>query len=293
MKPIRFIIPKTGANSFRVQADEQAYFYDSVHFHPEHQITNIISGEGTCLIGNHVERFRPGNVFLIGKNVPHVFKSDNAYYDPSNKLESKYISLFFKDETFGRQFFEIPELAHINRLLDMALMGVKITGTDREKVSTMINDTERQNGFERFQNLLSILNLFATSNTLQTLSSMRYDSPSKDSDNERINVVFHFISTNFKSEITLEEISEIASMTPNAFCRYFKQRTGKTFSNFLNEVRIEYAGKLIAGSNETFGNIAGESGYNNISYFNRKFKQITGLSPLMYRKKYSTISETI
>lgn len=291
MKPVRFIIPKTGTNSFRVQIDEQAHFYDSVHFHPEHQITHILKGEGTCLIGNHVERFKPGDVFMVGKNVPHVFKSDQTYYHPGNKLESKYISLFFKDETFGRQFFEIPELAHIKRLLDMASMGVKITDDDRDKVSQMINKTEHQEGFERFQSLLSILDKLATASTLQALSSMRYDAPSKDLDNERINVVFNYMSNNFKLEITLEEISSIANMTPNAFCRYFKQRTGKTFSNFLNEVRIEYAGKLIAGSNEPFGNISIESGYNSISYFNRKFKQITGLSPLMYRKRYSTILE--
>ena len=290
MKAVRFVIPKTGGNSFRVQIDHQPYFYDTIHYHPEHQITCIVHGEGTCFIGNHVERFKPGDTFIIGKNVPHVFKSDNSYYVSGTQLFSKSISLFFKDETFGRQFFEIPELAHIKRLLDLASMGVKIAGEDQEKAGTLINSTKEQDGFSRFQSLLLILNTFANSSTLKTLSTMRYYSPSKEADHERINVVFHHMSNNFKSEISLEAISSIANMTPNAFCRYFKQRTGKTFSNFLNEMRIEYAGKMIAGSNETFGNIAIESGFNSISYFNRKFKQITGLSPLLYRKKYTTIS---
>ena len=290
MKAIRFVIPKTNSNSFRVQLDEQAYFYDTIHYHPEHQLTTIFKGEGTCFIGNHVERFNPGDVYMIGKNVPHVFRSDPAYYHPNTNLKSKSISLFFKDETFGRQLFEIPELAHIKRLLNVASMGVKIGETDQQKIAQLIDAVKDQDGFKRFQSLLSVLDIFAGSETLKTLSSVRFDTPSRESDHERINVVFNYLSTNFKSEITLEQISSVANMTPNAFCRYFKQRTGKTFSNFLNEIRIEYAGKLIASSNEALGNIAIESGFTNSSYFNRKFKQLTGLSPLMFRKKYTALT---
>ncbi len=286
MKAIRFVIPKTSGNSFRVQVDRQPYFYDSIHYHPEHQVTLLLKGEGTCFIGNHVERFEPGNVYLIGKNVPHVFRSDGSYYDPASQQESHSISIFFKDETFGSAFFEIPEMAHIKRLLELASMGLKISGEDRQQVADGVLASREQESFQRFQNLLSILDLFANSTSLSTLSSVRYTHPSKESDHERINVVFQFLSSHFKSEISLAQISSIASMTPNAFCRYFKQRTGKSFSSFLIDMRVEYAGKLIAGSHDSFGNIAIASGFNSISYFNRQFKRVTGITPLMYRKKY-------
>ncbi|MFB6340098.1 AraC family transcriptional regulator [Saccharicrinis sp. FJH62] len=286
MKAVRFIIPKTSTNSFRVQLDKQPYFYDTIHYHPEHQITYIVKGEGTCFIGNHVERFTAGDVYFIGKNVPHVFKSDKAYYEGTNGKTSFGISIFLKDETFGQQFFEIPEMAHIKRLLDIASMGVKLSGDDKEKVAQLIFTTKDMNGFQRFQALMEILDLFAQSDHLEILSSVRFDVPSRDSDHERINVVFNYLSGNFTQEISLDKISSIANMTPNAFCRYFKNRTGKTFSNFLNEIRVEYAGRMISGSHDSFGNIALESGFNNISYFNRKFKQITGLTPLIYRRKF-------
>jgi len=286
MRAVRFVIPKTSGNSFRVQVDELPYFYDSVHYHPEHQVTLIERGNGTCFIGNHVSRFRSGDLYLIGKNVPHVFRSDELYYRPENQLKSSSISIYFKDETFGPQFFEIPEMAHIKRLLDLASMGTKITGNDGRKAAKTIRMIRDTDSFNRFRNLLSLLNLFAGSRHISTLSPVRCDTPSGDPEHERINMIFSFLSANFRSDVSLMQISSVAHLTPNAFCRYFRQRTGKTFSSFLNEIRVEYAGRLIAGSHEVFGGIAAQSGFNSISYFNRQFKRITGLTPLAYRKKY-------
>jgi YesN/AraC family two-component response regulator len=289
MKAVRFVIPKTTGNSFRVQTDEQPYFYDVIHFHPEHQLTLIISGEGTCFIGNHVERFKVGDLFLVGKNVPHVFKSDKAYYAEESTLRSKYMSIFFKNETFGVDFFAIPEMALVKILLETASMGIKVTGVDGLAIGNKVEAIEQIEGFERFQQLLAILHQIASSSSKRVLSTMRYDTPSKDSDNERINKVFAYLSNHFQQDISLDQIANRANMTPNAFCRFFKQRTGKTFSTFLNEVRVEHASKQIATTGENFGTIALSSGFNNISYFNRKFKEVTGLAPLAYRKKHSTL----
>jgi AraC-like DNA-binding protein len=285
MKAVRFVIPKTVENSFLVQTEHAPHFYDTIHYHPEHQITVILQGEGTRFTGNNIERFQPGDVYFIGRNVPHVFKCDARYYDDS-QLEVHSISVFFKNETFGPQFFEIPEMAHIKRILDLASLGIKIEGEDREQVQKILQTIDSQEGFQRFQSLLSILDLFSKSDSLKTLSSVPYTSPSKDSENERINVVFKFLSDNFRNEIPLDKIASVANMTPNAFCRYFKQRTGKAFTVFLNEMRIEMAAKLIAGSPDSFGNIAQECGFNSISYFNRQFKRIMQTSPMGYRKRY-------
>lgn len=290
MKAVRFVIPKTSGNSFRVQVDCQPFFYDTIHYHPEHQLTLIVQGEGTSFIGNKVERYAPGDVFIVGKNVPHVFKSDQVYYRGGD-MTSHGISVFLKDETFGREFFEIPEMGHIKRLLELALMGIKVSGHDRQASAKMIKRINTLEGFERFQLLLSLLNLLATSEHLYPLSSVKYHSPSSETDNERINEVFNHISNHFREEITLDEIAAVANMTVNSFCRYFKQRTRKTYSSFLNDIRIEYACKLIASGNDAFNTIALESGYNNVSYFNRKFKQIMGVTPLEYRRRYRMVGQ--
>ena len=165
-------------------------------------------------------------------------------------------------------------------------VGAGIEGDDRDRIQQILQSIDLQQGFQRFQSLLSVLDLSSRSGSLKILSSVPYTSPSKDVENERINVVFQFLSNNFRQEITLEKITSVANMTPNSFCRYFKQRTGKTFTEFLNEMRIEYAAKLIAGREDSFGNIALECGFNSISYFNRQFKRIMKTSPMMYRNMY-------
>lgn len=286
MKAVRFVIPKTGGTSFRFQIDRGPHFYDTIHYHPEHQITFFLKGEGTSFIGNHVERFGPGDVYLIGKNVPHVSRCDSRYYQENPDLEAWSLSLFFKDETFGAPFFEIPEMAHIKRLLGQASMGIKAGGPDRDEIGQLISASEQAGGFERFQHLMTILDRLANSAATKTLSTVRYTAPSKDADNERINQVFGFLSGRFQTPVSLTEVAAVAAMTPNAFCRWFRHRTGKAYSVFLNDMRVEHAGKLIAGGTDPFGVIAAESGFNSLSYFNRQFKRVTGLSPLQYRKKF-------
>jgi len=290
MKAVRFVIPKTSGNSFRLQIDQGAHFYDTIHYHPEHQLTFFIKGEGTSFIGNHVERFKPGDVYFIGKNVPHVSKCDEAYYKDNPELEALSISLFFNDETFGSQFFEIPEMAHIKRLLELASMGMKITGPEKEIIAELIDECRQHDGFKRFQNLLSILDIMAKSENLRTLSSVQYLSPSKESENERINIVFSYLSDNFKTEISLNKIAEVASMTPNSFCRYFKKRTKKSFHTVLNEVRIGHACKLLNEGKMNISGVGIASGFNNTSNFNEQFKKIKGITPSQYIKSHQTLT---
>ena len=286
MKAIRFVIPKTGKSSFRIQRDQSAYFYDSIHYHPEHQLTCLLKGEGTCFIGNYVGRFEPGHVYLIGRNVPHVFKCDRSYYQPDAGLESESISLYLKNETLGPQFFDIPEMVHVKRLMEKGLQGIRFYGSECRRITEMVQAIRQQEGFQRILTILSLLDRMADAEAIQLLSSIQYNRPSSESEHERINIIFDYLSRNFRNEISLATISSVAHMTPSSFCRYFKQRTGKVYSLFVNEMRVEYAGRRIATGAENLGLIAAESGFNSISYFNRQFKRITRLTPMDYRKKY-------
>ncbi len=287
MKAVRFIIPKTSEATFRLQEDHSAYFYDSIHYHPEYQLTLVLKGEGTCFIGNSVERYKPGDVFLIGKNVPHVFRSDQEYYNEGAKLESHCVSIFLNDETLGKQFLDLPELVSIHRLLESSQYGIYFPQKENEKISNQILHAFEIKDFERFLHIINLFHYLSCIENIQLLSTTPFFQPSKETDHERINVIFQHLSLNFANEITLEEVAQMANMTTNSFCRYFKKRTGKSFSHFLNNLRIEYACHMIANSNEAFGSIAMDCGYNSLSYFNRQFKNIKKLTPNQYRIKYA------
>ncbi len=286
MKAVRFVIPKTSGTSFRVQDDRSAYFYDSIHYHPECQLTYIQKGEGTCFIGNAVERFKAGDVFLIGQNVPHVFRSDAKYYQEDNKLESYSTSIYLNEDTFGRQLFDLPELYAVKKLLESAAQGITFSLSDAQFVGQMILKAKELTEFSRFHYILGLFNTMAEIHDVQVLSTVPFKQPSSENDNERINLVFKYLTTHYDREISLQEIANVASMTTNSFCRYFKKRTGKSFSNFLNGLRIEYACHQIANSKDGFANISMDCGFNSLSYFNRQFKTITGLTPNAYRAKY-------
>ncbi len=288
MKPVRFVIPKTSGVTFRVQYDKDPYFYDTIHYHPEYQVTLIVKGEGTRFIGNSVERFKPGDVFLIGKNVPHVFRSDPAYYEPDSTLETYGLSFFVNPEILGPQFLELPEMAPVKRMLDLGAYGLTFKNQDATIIKDEMLIIPGLKDFDRFQHIINLLHMMANAHEMFQLSSVPFKEPSSDAEHERINVVFQYLSMHFTTEVSLEKISEVASMTPNSFCRYFKKRTGKAFSHFLNEMRIEYACHLIAGNNQPFGEIAMDCGYNSLSYFNRQFKNVMHQTPGEYREKYGS-----
>ena len=287
MKAVRFIIPKTSEATFRLQEDKAPFFYDSIHYHPEYQLTLILKGEGTRFIGNSVERYKPGDLFFIGKNVPHVFRSDQEYYKNTSSLESHSVSIFINDEILGEQFLNLPELTSITRLLELSLFGVSYKQEEKKKTKALILASFKLKSFERFLHILDLLQRLSKIEDFQLLSPTPFIHPSKESDNERINTIFQYLSSHFTSDITLQDIASIANMTTNSFCRYFKKRTGKPFSHFLNTMRIEYACHLMVSTNDGIGSISMDCGYNNISYFNRQFKKFKKLRPNEYRQKYS------
>ncbi|QCR22297.1 AraC family transcriptional regulator [Pontibacter sp. SGAir0037] len=284
MKPIYFQIPKSTGETVRVQYDKQEHFYDNLHFHPEVQIMLITEGSGTRFIGDSIGSFGKGDILLLGPNLPHVFRNDKKYYEHDPLLKASNISVFFQIESFGEAFLSLPEVYPIQRLLLNSKRGIVIKGHTKEKVSRLVHQMVELDGFELFISLFSILNLLALSREVELLSSVGFDGPQKDADSKKINDVFTYIMNNFSEEIKLQKAADIANMSVNAFCRYFKQHTRKTFSEFLNEIRIGHACRLLIEDRWNVRETAFECGYDNISYFNRQFKDITGFTPSEYIK---------
>lgn len=286
MKALLFRNPKTEKESFHVQVDKLPHFYDTLHFHPEVQITLVLEGEGTLFIGDCIESFGPGDVIAMGANLPHVLRCDKSYYETDSQMQVHGISIYFNQEAFGERFFELPETRHIYEWLSKTSRGLRLQGKYSADLVPLIERMPDSHGFDRFNALMELLNQMAVHTNYEYLSSVGFSSPQKDIDSRKINDVFDYVMQNFADEIRLEAVADVANMSPTAFCRYFKQRTSKTFSRFLNEVRIGNACKLLLEGDNTITEVSYSCGYNNISNFNRQFKTVTKFTPSAYVRKF-------
>jgi len=287
-KSIYFKIPKSGREGFLIQLDDLPYFYDRLHYHPELQLKYIVKGTGDLFVSDTIRSFEPGNLFLVGSNQSHVFKSDAKYFEGNEKLISRSVSVFFQESSLGEGFFNIEEMSAIRRLIERAGRGILFGSKISYKTGPRITNLLNVSGFDRFLEILSILNDLAQSDDFEYLATMKSSEPLSDKENEKVNDVINFIFSHYKEDLKLEDVARIANYSQAAFCMFFKQRTRKTFTEFLNEVRVSKACKMLKDSDLNISEICYESGFNNVSNFNRQFKKLTKYSPSDYRKKYNT-----
>jgi len=280
MKVLPFKIPKPENMTLYIQEDEGKTFYGKLHQHKEIQISVILKGEGTYVIGDCVGAFKQNDLFVIGENLPHVFKSDILHGN-----EAAMVSLFFTKQSYGEGFFDLPEFENFQQFFSDTALGFEVLSNKLE-LSSLLASIKDLSKFEQFKSLLEILRL-VSSGKKRTLSSLINLKKYNGDEGKRMSDIFQFTMNNFSNEIGLNDVANIANMTPNAFCRYFKQRTNKTFINFLIDIRIGNACKLLVKKNDlSITEISYKSGFNNLANFNRKFKAIKNLTPSEYRKKH-------
>lgn len=287
MKPLLFRIPTVDDRSMRVQEDNDVRFYDRLHFHPEIQLTLIKRGEGTLVAGNRIDRFGPYDLLLLGDNLAHVLRNHQDYYQPDTPLRSVAYSIFFRKEALANTLFSLPELSHITNLLQEARHGIRLRLEGPGELSERMESLPHVRPFEQLMVLLDTLDILANSPAREVLSTVAYERPRRPDDHHRLDQVFSFILEHYASPITLDDIADVANLTPGAFCRFFKIHTRKTFSHLLNEVRIEQACRLLQQSGHSISQIAFACGYTNLSNFNRQFKTIVGMAPGEYVKSFA------
>ena len=279
MKVLPFKIPKPENTSLYIQEDKGAAFYGKLHQHEEIQISLVLKGTGTFIIGDCVGDFSPNCVFVIGENLPHVFKSDEL------EEEVHMITVFFTKRSFGLQFFEMSLFQNVQKLFNDALLGIRVQ-SDISLLKSKIVELQVKDKLAQFIQFLELLHLL-TSCEYKTLSSLINRKKYAGLEGKRMRDIFQHSMNNFHKTIELKEIADIANMTPNAFCRYFKQRTNKTYVNFLIDIRIGNACKLLRADEEaSITEICYKSGFNNLANFNRKFKVLKGMTPSEFRKSH-------
>jgi AraC-like DNA-binding protein len=273
-------------SSFIVKELCDPYFDPNWHFHPEYQLFCVLEGSGTRFVGDQIRPFHPGDMVFIGPNVPHLWRSD--YYFRSNSDQQAHgIVIYFQEDFLGKDFFEKPEMVELKHLFEKAGRGMEITGDTREQISGKMRTLVGQSGFPGVLGLLDILYRLATTNEYELITSLGFVNACKPLETERMRKVHEYVMQNFHQEISLEKVAGLTNMSAPAFCRYFKARANKTFSEFVSEIRIGHACRLLIEANMSVTQIAYECGFKTISNFNRQFKEIVRENPLKYQQRYT------
>ncbi|MCW3116287.1 MAG: AraC family transcriptional regulator [Chitinophagaceae bacterium] len=286
MKAVLRQITSTPDHSFLIRKDARENMVNNWHYHPEIELLFIKKSSGTWLIGDHIGHFQSGDVVLIGPDLPHCFRHEKKYTAKKSKIAGETICIKFLPEIFGSPFLNMPEAKGIKELLSKSSCGLRLTGKTKMLISKTIDKIADASPGRKLVDLLSILEEMAENKEYTVLSSKGFMQSPGDMDKERIKTIFEYTFNHYHSKITIDHLASRLNMTRESFCRYFKSKTRKTYIQFLMEVRIGYACRLLVEDEKNVAGISYECGYNNISHFNHQFKFITGKKPLEYKKDY-------
>lgn len=256
----------------------QAFF----HEHPELQLTFILEGFGKRIIGNDVAPFEPMDMVFIGSHVPHIWLSDPIFYENRSGLLSKVITVYIDPKIFQQMFDSVKEMGGIREMIRQASMGIQIFGETRNIIAEMLISLCSKSGFEKLDGLLQIMNLISVSSEKALIIKKDIRKP-VGNHSDRLITVINFMKENLQEQITLQQIAGLACMTVPSFCRYFKNRTQKTFSEYLVELRIEHSSKLLMELDKPISDIAHSCGFISHSHFCKVFRAHMGQSPNQYK----------
>jgi AraC-like DNA-binding protein len=285
MKPALEHLPKEKDHSFVVKYFNYHFFPTPWHYHPEYELVLVTESTGKRFIGDHISAFSPGNLAFLGPNIPHTYQNDDKYYKEGTALRAKSIVIHFTEAALGNDFLKLPEAQVLNQLFARSLHGLDISGETNEKVSKKMFDIVSFTGLQRWICLVDILLDLAGSESVSTITSIPHTGYN-EKESKRLCQVFDWITSNFEKNIRLSEAARIAQMNEYAFSRYFSLRTRKTFSGFIQELRLQKAAKLLIENNMTITEVCYECGYNNVSNFNRQFLNHYQMNPMRYRKTF-------
>jgi len=286
MKPLLEKINKTPSHSFSLKEDVIPFVAIPWHYHPEFELTYFSEGFGKRMVGDHVANFSQGDLVMIGPELPHCWKSDPVFHKAGSLQFLRAVVVHFEPDFLGGAFFQKPEAKRIAGLFERARMGIRFFGDTQQDVSQKMEALLKKSGFERTLLLLEIFHILSESEHYETLASKGYRQPLHQQSVQKAEQAFDFVLANYTQDLQMQEVADLVGMAPSSFCRFFKQRTGKTFTAFLNELRVGHACKLLIEKDYTVQQVCFESGFSNLSYFHRCFSKLMGRTPLSYKKQY-------
>ncbi len=285
VQPNLLSVPVSAGRSFDLRHEAVPYFTNPWHFHPEIELNFVVAGSGTRFIGQHSGRFEGGEIILLGRNLPHYWKSDTEFYRAGSQSVSEAIIVRFQETFAGRDFFNLPETADIKSLFEKAGDGLLLREPLRSSVAASMKILPAADDFRQLLILLGILQEIAVSPAVEVISPDYVSSNLLDRKNKRMSSVMAYLLENFTGSIALEEVAGLASMNEAAFCRYFKSQTGKTLTRYVGELRVGYACNLLASGEDSVTQICYQVGFENVSHFIQAFRKQRGVTPFEYRRQ--------
>ena len=281
MKSVLEQLNLTKNQSFHYRKIQQTTFDGSFHFHPEFELTYIFKGSGQRYIGSVVDRFEAGDLVFLGANLPHCWVSETIK-ESSDQVEA--IVIQFKEDFFGKDFFNFPEMRKVKYFLELSKAGILLSEkTKADLINTMI-EMEHCDDLKRFTLLLDLLHIISQLDDYQIIDLSFNQKKHTNADKVRFQKVFSYIISNFTKPISLKEIASVANLSPTSFCRYFKEITHKTMVEVINGYRLEKACSLLKITDLPLQQICFDCGFGDIPHFYKSFKKVTGMSPNKYRK---------
>lgn len=280
MKPEYEKIQEKPGHSFTariVERSNRPLLRQAWHYHPEIEICLTRKSNGRRFVGNQISDYQESDLVMFGSNLPHGYTTD---------VFSSQVVIQMNKDFLGKEFINSPELHAINVLFSKASHGLEFKGSTKKKAIKIIEKLLKSEGMHQLIYLLELLQVLAVGKQVMMICSEEYAVGFDVTQLGRIKIVYDHIMDNFKKEIRIKEIADKLNLSEAGFYKFIKKHTKKTYTQIINEFRINYATKLLMNSDKTIAQICFESGYNNLSYFNRKFKEIMQETPHGFRGHY-------
>ena len=289
MKASLFRVTPTEQASFRCVRVHEKKLGVPWHFHPEYQLTLVMAGSGQRIVGDSIAPVVPGDLTLLGPNVPHAWDVDHvierqrggAAKQQRNRVDAVVVP--FRAEFLGTEFWGVPETASVVRLLSTASRGLEFSAKARQRVAPDIVNLLRLKGLQRLLGLVAVLDRLARDGRGVPICSAEYVPDLDADDRDRLLPVVRAIHEHLSKPLRRGQLASLAGISERTFSRYFRQKMGKTLPQFVNELRVGRARRLLAESDLAVTQIAAECGFRNLSNFNSQFREIAGVTPMQYR----------
>jgi AraC-like DNA-binding protein len=272
-------------SSFVCKAHVGPSFPMALHLHPEFELFYLETGYGTEIVGEYLGATEPGELLLVGPELPHGWLSH-----PAHPSEVRFVVAQFRESFPAPGFYESPELSQVRRMLGLARRGIRFGRSTAARVGPSCVRLLELGGGERLVAFLAILERLSQDAEMELLCSETYVPNVEVYTEKRVDRVYQYLFEHFSRRIKLRDVAAVAHLSETAFCRYFRQHTGRTFVDVLSEIRISHACRLLVQSDAKVAQICYESGFANVSNFNRSFLRFTGTTPAAYRSRYRQVA---
>jgi len=284
MKAIEQRLPQDFDKSFVVFRETGVFFPCPWHYHPEYELVLVTKSTGRRMVGDHIGYFEEEDLVFMGPMIPHVWVNDPEYINGTSDAKADAVVIHFSEHFLGESFMGIPEMEPFQKFLKPANQGIVIKGNTRDRINTLMKAMLSMNGLQRLSALFTIFDLLANTTEYELLASPGFVQANHFNVSDRFSKVTEYIMRNFDRDITLPEIAGLANMALTTFCNFFKEHYRVTFVEYLTNVRIGYACKLIAERDQSIAEVAYECGFNNLANFNRQFKKLKKMTPREYKQ---------